>query len=281
MFGELKWHRKNKNYESKPRPFGLRKGMRYKEIYKELHYRVSGETTEEVMEFFRDDTDIETKNTMHDMNKIFGKDSIIHSPLEVINDNGKFAIILKSTLSTLGSGTKSISRSNERKYISGINDEGEYFIHSLFNYHGGSGSIDDVLDWINRKDEGFSERLQGDILLKFVPYSDVGNDNKYLIGNPDESHDYVLVHPNHRTEHQSQLTIELGRHILLIRNIIHQSSVGGGRYFVIESDRIEIVHPEHKKTIREIPEGHFAVIANQKGRGGTPHYGSSSNYGFD
>jgi len=265
MFGELKWHRKYINHEKKPRPFGLKKGMKYKEIYNELHYRISGETRGEVIEFFRDDTDIRTRNTMDEMNRIFGKDSIIHSPLEVINDNGKFAIILKSTLSTV---RKSICRTDEKKYISGINDEGEYFVHGLYGYHGDD-SIDNILDWINRKDEGFTERLQGDILLKFIPYSDIDNNDRYLIGMPDLDHDYVEVHPSNRTKRQSQLTIELGRHILLVRNMAHDCSVGRGRYIIIESDIIEIVHPEHKKTVREIPDNNFAVIANQRGRGGS------------
>lgn len=69
-------------------------------------------------------------------------------------------------------------------YISGLNDEGRYFIRPLKNfpfekYVGNQKpTIEDIVNWMNRSDEGFDTRIQGDVLAKFVNVEDTSLDNK-------------------------------------------------------------------------------------------------------
>lgn len=247
--------------------FNLQVGMKFPEIYKELHGRVSGETSNEVQEFYKDLTDTGVLKKIADTNRMFGGNRIKYDSHEVVTANGQYAIIQKNRVTSY---TGSIRKSESEHYIAGINDEQQYFIHQISSLHRPL-DIESVLKHINRAEEGFTERLQGDILLKFVPYKDTPH--FYTLGEnrlpyAREKHPVTAyINPAHRTaEPDQEFTIELGRHTLLVKNRAKREETETGVYVVVESDLIEIMHPEHKKTVREIPEGHFAVLANQLGR---------------
>lgn len=66
-----------------------------------------------------------------------------------------------------------IIRHNEYKnlnFIAGINDEGYYFVHMLWGMPREymDDDIDRTLNWVNQTDEGFTERVQGDFLIRFI-----------------------------------------------------------------------------------------------------------------
>jgi hypothetical protein len=267
-------HDDSGNRIEKPDKFNLVKGMTYNEIYNELHCHVSGETTQELVTFFNDETSKSTKKTIEKMQEIFG-DSVSYSSHEVIDNDEKYAVILKSTYESTGN---TVIRKKAIKYISGINDEELYFVHPI-NQYDGDDDVKQMLNWINRMDEGFTERLQGDILLKFIPYPEeekihqlgelTATEYNYTKGYSETKtkNKGVLVNKKHRiTKPKDKLTIELGRHILLVRNTAVDVQTNNGTYVVVESDMIQIMHPEHKMTTRTIPEGHYALLANQRGR---------------
>lgn len=248
--------------------FKLKVGMKYPEIYQELHNNVSGETSEEIQVFYTDMSELQAKNRIVQINRMFGDGKVGYDSHKVILSDNNYAIIEKNSVTTSGG---SVRKRKPEYYIAGINDEDMYFVHPVANWRGQL-SIKNILDYINRTDEGFTERLQGDILLQFKPYK-VGSNRielgkrRRIYGFEDDELIAAYPNPTNRTAPPSDdLTIELGRHTLLVKNTAKTYTTNDGTYVVVESDSIEIMHPEHKKTVREIPKGHYAILANQRGR---------------
>ena len=125
--------------------FNLKNGMKDSEIYSELMGKIQGESLEQVQAFYypKDNPTITKPEPLH----------------QVIKSNGKYAII-KKNWDVMGF---------TKYYISGINDEGTYFVHELPKYADVEKlSLEEILADINLQESEF-ERIQGDLLIKFYP----------------------------------------------------------------------------------------------------------------
>ena len=122
----------------------LKIGMIDKQIYDILDGNVSGEGTEQIQEFFS------CRELVHK-----DKPDVLH---EVIKANDKYAVIER----------KKSFFSTPAVFLSGINDEGKYFIKQIQNHLLTDIEVDAILDDINRVSEGY-ERVQGDLLVKALP----------------------------------------------------------------------------------------------------------------
>lgn len=119
--------------------FELRKGMVDEYIYQRIMGKVSGEGSRQVQEFYYP-KDLTLKN----------KPNPLH---EIIMANQEYAVIRKYP-SIFGRGGD---------FLTGINDEGLYFLHDLEIKYGEE--LEDILKRVNMLESGF-QRIQGDILMK-------------------------------------------------------------------------------------------------------------------
>lgn len=271
--------------------------MTYDELVAELHNKVSGETSQELVEFFhRDNT---TQRKSHD----------------IIMDDGEYALILSYQYNEGLVG----EQYTKAYWIAGINDEQRYFVHRLEGIPESKlRHIQDIVSWMNRTDEGFVKRLQGDILIRFIANSQIWIDGKgrpsgQLTGvMPDGRTVWHGVNPEGWFIYDGSFTtgriikrehfhtagevhvdgafsqIKLGNHTVSTnRHII----VLNDEYLVVGGDRRQqgvnllIQHPEHTFEKLEIPAGHLAVLTGQRGRGIKTADGVklsvSRNVGFD
>lgn len=139
--------------------FNLKEGMSDEILWNELtNVGISGETKQEVQGF---------KEPGKDYYKKTGK------PLhQVLMANTKYAVIRKNnvTIDPLGGISDNFSY-----YLCGINDEGQYFVRPLFTLprFPETPNLQQVVDWVNRKDQGFLDRVQGDVLIKFIHKAEI------------------------------------------------------------------------------------------------------------
>lgn len=249
----------------KPISCELKLGMRRREIYNILHDRVSGETTQEVVNFFTYGIEDSAQQHIDFIKKHipeFKKDD-----LEVISSNNECAIIKKDVITAWRNSLNTASD----YYICGINDEGDYFVHPLHNAPVKT-TVEEVLDWINRKDQGFTERLQGDIVMQFVSYDKTDKDQYTMEGIWNESQIFNVRNKDRAVKSTDIHT--LGRHRIVVNGFVNTITKykEPDTYTLVEADEIAVVHPEHKVTKRTIPENHFVILANQRGRKRDPEY---------
>lgn len=158
-------------------PFGLYVNISTKKLDDEFEKRgISGESTQEIILFKEPNGHREILipekvngwNTMDSYDK-YGINNEEFIPLhEVILANKEYALIRKNFRGIDQFG--SINR-NSSFYFCGINDEGKYFIRPLKNFplqNYEKPNINDIANWVNRVDEEFDIRIQGDVLAKFV-----------------------------------------------------------------------------------------------------------------
>lgn len=147
--------------------FAIYKGMTEQELWVELdRIGISGETRQEVVLF---------KEPEPEHMKI--EPIPLHN---VVLNNDKYAVLAKSftKIDPFGKVFESWSY-----FFCGINDEGKYFIRPLKNfpfknYKGNQKpTIEDIADWVNRIDEHFDVRVQGDVLAKFIHIKDMKREN--------------------------------------------------------------------------------------------------------
>jgi hypothetical protein len=132
--------------------FAIKKGMSDEILWNEIDkIGVSGESKQEVVSFKKPEKEhVQLRN----------------QPLHnVIMSNEQYAIIRKihTTTDSLGGVTDKYLY-----YLCGINDEDQYFIRPLIKVPKTVRTIDEIVDWVNRKEQGFTDRLQGDVVFKFV-----------------------------------------------------------------------------------------------------------------
>ena len=147
--------------------FDLKKGMSGADIVRVLHGRVSGESAMEVKPFFEDS---ELQFTESD-------------PLEreVVESNDDYALVVrrKKEHATINTDEGKPHKSKEitfrmSKYMSGVNDEGKYFLHGIDMIPATiPDNIEAINDWMNRVDQGYVTRIQGDILCQYLLSSQV------------------------------------------------------------------------------------------------------------
>ncbi len=169
-------------------------------------------------------------------------------------------------------------------YIAGINDEGKYFLRPLNLLPAElleSLKLPDILDWLNRRDQGF-RRLQGDLLVRFYPIEgnrlndkEMGKGFRYRIPDVFEgqlTHEYFArLHSGLSDIIQPGVSANsLGDH-----SIIVETNANVSRAFpnftlqeplIVDGEKIVLSHPQHASVTLEIPKGHYVAICSQRGR---------------
>lgn len=229
--------------------FNLQKDMTDETLWKELNrIGISGETTQEIVEF--------------------RKPKLYHKQYEGIPlhngimSNEKYAIIGKSYV--FDDIFRGLNESWEY-YLAGLNDEGKYFIRPIkgFNTTKRPVTIQDVVDWINRKDEGFEKRIQGDVLIKYLDLKPlkVGERNTFDTDN-------LIPHRAQYYEHHYQLTttqpVNLGNHKLFCDGEIYIGMTDSE--ILLKAESFMLKHSEHKFVNEQIPKNQIAILAPQRGR---------------
>lgn len=238
--------------------FKLKKGMTEQEILGELKGKVSGETRQEA--------------------QLLLKPQIANAKayFEVLEANSTYGIIRKYTQT---------KESTSEYYLTGINDEGKYFMRQL-GEEAISRPLDQLMDWVNKTDEGFSMRLQGDVLLKFLHYHNrrhpiLPQDSPLsrfraieLLDRLTEARTRQMLlfqGFTYSTGNWSVLgrmdqritELALGNHILSSDGYIFYQ---GGDYIVVDANELTLQHYEHQIKMQPIPREHFAVLTGQRGR---------------
>lgn len=182
--------------------FNLSVGMRNKELLKELKGKISGESRQQVQEYlsvepegFSNPSYFLIRYPNKDCPLLFKEKNVISNQekydrdiLKVIaiNDHqiNQYAIIKKTYYDLeLCRHCKTHHRIAEIKkpsrqpiyFLSGINDDDQlYFLHPLYEIPDRliqdaevNGNIKGVLEWTNKDNEGYEDRLQGDIIYQF------------------------------------------------------------------------------------------------------------------
>jgi hypothetical protein len=137
--------------------FNLTLGMKNEQLWAELRGRISGETAQQTQ-------------------LIFKKDAVEDIPLPLVemiklDEIREAAIIRKNDVQKDSLGGLQII---PHYFIVGVNDEGAYYAHemteigwpSLLDVE--SPSLERLLMWMNRADQGFTRRIQGDVLAQIV-----------------------------------------------------------------------------------------------------------------
>lgn len=233
--------------------FDLRKGMIDKDIYKIIDGRISGEGSEQILQFmFPRNEDIKDKpQTLH----------------QIIKSNESFGIIKK--FQTLWNGTE--------YYLTGISDENKYFIHLMpKDLAEGNLELNDIIDQINRKPEKF-ERIQGDILVKYIDIDSVEINER---GHPR----YTGIFKKKLKKsslYPTQITIRdpfgmfwdyswlngIGNHRIDVEEgaVLFSPSKDGA---VVFGTAFSLTHNEHAKVSYQIPMGKCALLSMQIGSHG-------------
>lgn len=242
--------------------FELKQGMIDQEIYNLLDGKISGEGTEQIQLF------------MYPRHEDFkDKPEVLHS---VIKSNEKYAIIKKAK--TLWSQVQ--------YYLTGINDEGWYFLHDLPNdVQPEKNSIDDILKRINFVNDGF-ERIQGDILLRFIDMDDLeiieeatpqftytfkGFFKKNIVDkkiNPISLYPKTvkIQKPFYGMFFDSSYYIgHIGNHKVLLKNgkSLHRP---GNNSILIFGESFSLKHNEHRFVEYDIPKRKVALLTMQQSR---------------
>ena len=252
----------------KPSGFNLVMGMTNKQVYRELHRKTSGETAQEVQFLLSPDQERSTNRMLNQAESIFNR--VMKVPtLEVVEANDKYAIVKKTKLYN---NSGHISK-DEIHYLTGINDEGYYFVHAIKDPEppldrartwpkGYRTKLDGLVKYVNREDEGY-KRLQGDVLYKFIRIS---QDGSFIsINTLDVS----------GTKYSTELKpldlpvltpLKLGNHeVYYTGNYISLSGKDGG-YWGIIGTKVIMKHNQHKDVVMEIPDGHCMVLTHQRSR---------------
>ncbi len=167
--------------------FSLEKGMSGKEILNELNGKVSGETRALYQTFATPAKNhaISLGDELHKIIATGEANGQTFAIIEKIHTYAKIDEDIHTVGETLISENKRKAIRTDRSYfLSGINDEGTYFVHPLENdsilTYWKTGSMQKVLDGVNRIVDGYS-RIQGDVLTKEY------NDWELIIGDVDSN----------------------------------------------------------------------------------------------
>ena len=229
--------------------FGIKKDMNKEELYNELHGRISGETQGQaamVMQTIKEgETDI------------------------FIDPKNEYSLI-RITATTQDMMNCPVN--SYRYFLIGVNDEGLYFTHELnaedvWQHK----TFEELLAWVNRADEGFSTRIQGDILLQFVKLVIKGDreSSEYssriefelrLINGRDIGYRWEKLDPQRYTVENM-----MGNHKIISNNIYMKDR----EYWLVQDKELILEHPQHGITKIGIPEGFAVLLATQRGRAGT------------
>lgn len=238
--------------------FGIKPGFSAQDLLSEISNRVSGETQEQIEVL---EKELKSKGAMIDSYI----DPVRGYALVRIQVKGK-DIFKFPTLGYL-------------YYLLGINDEGLYFAHeidaSLVPRFKG---MESLLDWVNRTDEGFCERVQGDILLQYIKPQYLFNDLRGKISNLDDPGTMIFREPQNeidfripnmgvfRVRVENTLTnLDIGNHRIISERAWSQA-VGDAFVIAVMDREFKVQHPQHGITTIQVPKGHAAILTHQRGR---------------
>lgn len=267
--------------------FNLKIGQVNDQIYQELKDKVSGESSQQMAEFYYPNTEVEKRR--------WQAPEIMH---EVINADEHYAVIQKNW---------SVME-EKRYYLTGISDEGFYFVHEIPDtLVQRQLTMQQLVDAVNMKDQGY-ERIQGDVITKIVPVSEfqiheaaemqfrkkkkaklvgffkreqlVETDEMEVIPEslyPKTLHDFQHKYNSSLlfavTEYKSGLgQVEMStipiftNHRLTVKNgkIYSRNSGSDGSTYVVMGESLELIHNEHSPQTIHIPLGHCVVITTQQ-----------------
>jgi hypothetical protein len=146
----------------------------------------------------------------------------------------------------------------------GINDEGEYYAHEVQNVPSQVRNMAQLLDWMNRLDEGYTHRVQGDILLQFVRCEAAeGTDAKRLVGGPLDGREIYVDTPSRDFEQR------IGNHQIIVpaEGAVREVWTQEGRVWTVSAQELVMLHPQHQMRTVQIPRGTVAILAAQRGNG--------------
>lgn len=257
--------------------FNLHQGMKAKEIVKELRGKIAGESRMETVVLLMS----------WENNPIFQTDKLeLKNRVEIVSDNGKYALLLEYKLH--GGNIMSIF------WLTGINDEGTYFLRPLEGIPEQTlRDFDKILSWLDKKDMGFT-RIQGDILVGFIAevndhvhskcaslpcFPDYKlSERKSFRLPPNDSHrewtDWYHMHAYAKQTNADRWGngnrgINFGEHRITTDGLIltpNQERLFALEPLVIVGQQFVMKHPEHGTVTVEIPKDHYAVLVSQRGR---------------
>jgi len=166
---ELMEEKLRPRYQREPGSFDLKAGMKDEQVINTLRGYVSGETAQEIQSFFQT-TKMDKSAT--ELYKTYAE--IAHPEFRDFNivaaDVDRRYALIEKTSHMIGRTTMSQTKFY---FLTGINDDDKYFVHPLFDVpqelldHAYTGNIRPLTDWVDRIDEGFDRRIQGDILIQY------------------------------------------------------------------------------------------------------------------
>ena len=259
--------------------------MKGDDLLNELRGRTSGESRQELVQFFTKLVDPEVPLPSH----------------EVLLEDGEHALIVKRHIGRDGMNQLAI---NNAYFLSGVNDEGRYFMHPASYLFASNTSLEDVVTWLNKADEGYSERIQGDVLVQYLAtapivraievarsdpngrYGAPGINLELRNSRPQLGQQTVQPPSNIRFEDLVPHTeIRLGNHVLTTTGSAFVDRYGARVLLIGLKDnksqafQFMLQHPDHGIKTVEVAEGHAVLLAGQRGR----YQGWSGNQavGFD
>ena len=217
--------------------FNIRPDMTAKQLLSEVKGRIAGENQVAVQEFER---------------ALNSKGRNLPTLRIKVEKDSALVQVVRSQQNKLGL----LDAYSARTWLMGVNDEGTYYAHELQNIPKYTADMGELMDWVNRADEGFTERVQGDILVQFAPCKPEGG----------MAHDWLNVTLNGEKRRFSALfeNTDMGNHEVIIPmggNVYHFQS-----YMAVTGTEFTIVHPQHAMRTVQIPRGMAAVLAPQRGR---------------
>ena len=221
--------------------FSLRDGMTPEQLLSAVKGKISGETQQAALSF-------EESLTKENVSVTVKTDKVRETAV---------VRILTSTTDSL-----SLPTYIEETYLVGINDEGFYYVHELTGIPPNIKTIEELLSWVNRADQGFAERIQGDILLQFIKKPEIKEDygRKFLsnLQIPSGiSSDFYKLHEDEN--------VMLGNHKILTDGEVFRNYEN---FFIIVGETLTLQHPQHGIKTITIPKGTAALLAPQRGRAG-------------
>ena len=268
--------------------FNIREGMTDDELINEIKGRVSGETSAQMVDFYHTADLVAAGFVSLPKFKVelVGESMVMEAKMN------QYAVILKNIL-TQENGKPKLE---QHYFIIGINDEGQYFIHSLRGFAQEQltqvrKNFDKLMLWVNREDQGFTERLQGDLMVQYVDKTKLWEETSEGL-NPLSCNEKPIKLTSTFTIPHIDIpdfgygTISIGNHTCKLfqdpkklGKLWKNEKQGIGRcwyvevdamnhYIVIDASKVLLEHAEHKPVTVQVPEDKYLIITNQRGRPG-------------
>lgn len=242
--------------------------MRDEEVLAALKGKISGETRQEAQAM------------------LAPRIGTVKAHFEVTNANDSYAVIRKHAL---------VKGVPDEHYLTGINDEGKHFLRRL-DESSLNKPLDELIDWVNRADQAFYTRVQGDVLIQFMTRGARAVRTPFLQGGqapmpidkdpveftreldaaqrqraPPGEYSLGYVVPGYGTfpfwvtgrTGPLAVAIQLGNHLLTANK---GAVIPLNDMVIVDAESFTLQHKEHGLKEIQIPKGHYAVLAGQRGR---------------